>query len=318
MPSKRSTGCHSTVIRCPNCGEDYSITYKRCPFCNEKSSSGGSRSGRASEGTDSARKSGRRVANGSRDSGWSPLRIAGTVVSLAVIASAAWIVMTQIVPLVQRSNLEDPPASLSPAVTQSADVSASPDVTQDPLVTPSAEPSPSAQTPASPAAATGFSISHSDVTLTSAGDSFRLAVTIEPADASGTVTFSSDKPEVASVDENGAVTAKSKGTANITASLPGSDTQTCIVRCNLDGSSGGSSSAVLSLNRTDFTFTSLKDPSVQMKVTGTSSAPSWSIGNTSVATISSSGVVKPVGRGTTTVTCKVDGQTLECIVRCSF
>ena len=55
-----------------------------------------------------------------------------------------------------------------------------------------------------------------------------------------------------------------------------------------------------------------------MKVNGTSSAPSWSIGDTSVATISADGVVRPVGRGTTTITCKVDGQTLKCIVRCNF
>ena len=38
MPNKRATGSRSTVIRCPNCGEDYSVTYKRCPFCEEKAS----------------------------------------------------------------------------------------------------------------------------------------------------------------------------------------------------------------------------------------------------------------------------------------
>ena len=29
------------VIRCENCGEDYSITYKRCPFCDERPGRGG-------------------------------------------------------------------------------------------------------------------------------------------------------------------------------------------------------------------------------------------------------------------------------------
>ena len=24
------------MIRCENCGEDYSVTYKRCPFCDER------------------------------------------------------------------------------------------------------------------------------------------------------------------------------------------------------------------------------------------------------------------------------------------
>ena len=55
-----------------------------------------------------------------------------------------------------------------------------------------------------------------------------------------------------------------------------------------------------------------------MKVSGTSSAPSWSIGDTSVATVSSDGTVTAVGEGNTTLTCTVDGQTLTCIVRCDF
>ena len=55
-----------------------------------------------------------------------------------------------------------------------------------------------------------------------------------------------------------------------------------------------------------------------MKVSGTSSTPTWHIGNTSVATISGDGTVTAVGRGNTTITCTVDGKTLECIVRCDF
>ena len=102
--------------------------------------------------------------------------------------------------------------------------------------------------------------------------------------------------------------------------MAGDYQQECTVRNSVTSasSSGSASSASLSLNKTDFTFGSLSEPAVQMKVSGTSSTPVWSIGNTSVATITEGGLVKPVGRGTTTITCKVDGQTLECIVRCTF
>ena len=31
---KQSPSRRNDVIRCENCGEDYSITYKRCPFCD--------------------------------------------------------------------------------------------------------------------------------------------------------------------------------------------------------------------------------------------------------------------------------------------
>ena len=54
-----------------------------------------------------------------------------------------------------------------------------------------------------------------------------------------------------------------------------------------------------------------------MKVSGTSSPPTWSIGNTAVATVSGDGTVKHVGKGQTTLTCTVDGKTLTCIVRCN-
>ena len=67
-------------------------------------------------------------------------------------------------------------------------------------------------------------------------------------------------------------------------------------------------------SKTDFTFGS-KDADVQMKVKGTDSPVTWASANTSVATVSASGVVKWAGKGTTKITASVDGQVLECIVR---
>ena len=118
MPNKRATGSRSTVIRCPNCGEDYSVTYKRCPFCEEKASAK-KRERYEDDGGDfeieyegdeestSRRSGGKRLAGGSPRRGqgggsWTPLRLAGTVISLVIIAAAIWIVATQIVPLVKR------------------------------------------------------------------------------------------------------------------------------------------------------------------------------------------------------------------------
>ena len=80
--------------------------------------------------------------------------------------------------------------------------------------------------------------------------------------------------------------------------------------------SGTTMSTSLSLNRTDFTL-SKTYPSFQVKVSGTSSTPVWSIGNSAVATVSSNGTVTYVGKGTTTLTCTVDGKTLTCTVRCT-
>ena len=33
---KKAPSRRNDVVRCPKCGEDYSITYKRCPFCEER------------------------------------------------------------------------------------------------------------------------------------------------------------------------------------------------------------------------------------------------------------------------------------------
>ena len=340
MPNKRATGSRSTVIRCPNCGEDYSVTYKRRPFCEEKASAK-KRERYEDDGGDfeieyegdeestSRRSGGKRLAGGSPRRGqgggsWTPLRLAGTVISLAIIAAAIWIVATQIVPLVKRSEI-DPDATPTPPVTQSEGPSQDPDATDAPDDTtpPSLTPEPEA-TPTVPVGqtATGFTLNKSDFTMNDQyPDPVQLTVTFTPAGTTGEITWTSSNPDVATVDATGLVRPGSKtGSATITAAMAGGYQQECTVRNSVTSasSSGSASSASLSLNKTDFTFGSLSEPAVQMKVSGTSSTPVWSIGNTSVATITEGGLVKPVGRGTTTITCKVDGQTLECIVRCTF
>ena len=104
--------------------------------------------------------------------------------------------------------------------------------------------------------------------------------------------------------------------------MPGGVTRTCLVHNSVTSGgstttgSGTTTSTSLSLTRTDFTL-SKAYPSYRVKVNGTSSTPVWSIGNTAVATVSADGTVTYVGKGTTTLTCSVDGQTLTCTVRCS-
>ena len=321
MPNKRATGSRSTVIRCPNCGEDYSVTYKRCPFCEEKASAK-KRERYEDDGGDFEIEYEGDEESTSRRSGGK--RLAGTVISLAIIAAAIWIVATQIVPLVKRSEI-DPDATPTPPVTQSEGPSQDPDATDAPDDTtpPSLTPEPEA-TPTVPVGqtATGFTLNKSDFTMNDQyPDPVQLTVTFTPAGTTGEITWTSSNPDVATVDATGLVRPGSKtGSATITAAMAGGYQQECTVRNSVTSasSSGSASSASLSLNKTDFTFGSLSEPAVQMKVSGTSSTPVWSIGNTSVATITEGGLVKPVGRGTTTITCKVDGQTLECIVRCTF
>lgn len=86
-------------------------------------------------------------------------------------------------------------------------------------------------------------ISHEDVTLRSEGETFRLSVWDSKGSDPDTCTFTSDDPEIASVDEaGGEVTAVSTGTTNITAHATfGSETKdlTCIVRCSWKAEDAG-------------------------------------------------------------------------------
>lgn len=79
-------------------------------------------------------------------------------------------------------------------------------------------------------------ISHSDVTLRSEGETFRLSVWDSKGNKPDTCTFTSDDSEIASVDEaGGEVTAVGTGTTNVTAHVKFGDEAkdlTCIVRCS--------------------------------------------------------------------------------------
>ena len=139
-----------------------------------------------------------------------------------------------------------------------------------------------------------------------------------------TVTWTSSENNVVTVEGDGltaTLTAESLGSATITATMAGGVTQTCLVHNSVtsgassSSGSGSGASGALSLNRTDFTLEA--GQAFQVKVSGTSSTPTWSIGNTAVATVSGDGTVKHVGKGQTTLTCTVDGKTLTCIVRCN-
>lgn len=87
-----------------------------------------------------------------------------------------------------------------------------------------------------------YTLNKNDVTLKKAGASFQLRFSAEPEIEGATVTFTSDKPEIASVDENGTVTAVAPGTATITVAYD-KEIFYCVVRCRWEESSGSSSSS---------------------------------------------------------------------------
>ena len=325
MASKRTRANKPEMIHCPYCGEDYSSTYKHCPFCDEVEPA---EDDYQTDEYDEAPRSrgGKRLVTNTRGGGYgggtSPLKIIGTVVSLALIVAAVIIVITIIRPLVAKGDVDGPADNTTPVESVTPTPDASPSETE-----PAGESTPPvAETPGDTIpegqTATGFTLSKSEFTLSDKWPNpITLTVTFIPDGSAGKITWSSSDPEVVSVDENGKVSHGSKqGSATITATMAGGYTQECIVRCTWTGaSSGGSGSAAATLTPSHSDVTLYKaGESFRFRVSGTDSTPVWSTSNSGVASVDGSGTVTAVSKGTCNVTATVDGQTFTCIVRCNF
>lgn len=238
-----------TLIHCDACGEDYSATYKRCPFCGERSNSAPAPvrtddddDGYVFDGQDafddvpeeapvSRPKGGKRLANaggGRRNGPPAPInwpRLVTFLCSLIIIVAALVIIFTVVYPQLH----QDP----VPNTSQPVSVSEAPTVesSQDPVATTSDEPDVSSEPISSPAVdpsvLTGLAFGRTndyDFTLQQ-GSSWTISLVTTPEDWSGTVTWSSDYPEYATVDANGKVTNVNTTTAMhrvaITASAEG-------------------------------------------------------------------------------------------------
>lgn len=286
---------------CPKCGEEYSDTYRTCPFCEEEEA--------IQKGRPLHRRGGRRVEKRQRGAtggaGGVMMLLTGVII-LGVLAfvffgdQIAGVIgirtdadvgsgdLVQPAPVAADGQQTAPPEADPPADSVPADGTGdSPDAPSEP------------SEPAQPLA-----LSQSSMTI-AAGETARLTAT----GGGGDIIWTTSNENVATVD-GGSVTGKAGGTATITAAS-GGETASCAVTIT---GTPYVSNANLSLNKTDFTLGS-SDPDVTLKVKGTESPVTWASANTSVATVSESGVVKWAGKGTTTVTATVDGQVLECIVR---
>ena len=153
-----------------------------------------------------------------------------------------------------------------------------------------------------------------DITATSLdeGQTVTLTATIVPADATDkSVSWSSSAPDVASVDQNGKVTAIKKGSATITATA-GGKSATCEVTVIARVASVSLDKATLTMKDGEeqtLTATILPENADDKSVSWSSSAPD-------VASVDQNGKVTAIKKGTATITVTtVDGgKTATCEV----
>lgn len=218
--------------RCPVCGEKYSDTYRDCPFCEEEEA--------LREGEKLRR--GRRAAPRSRQFSL----ITPTLIVLIFIMAGLLVYLLygdQLKEKFQKGgeDVTPPTEDVTPVKPEPVQPD-KPDVTEpEPDDTPDSEPGTMPETPTDTTTTTdygkmmalpsGLKLSTEDFTLRSVGET----ATIKASGGSGSYTWASEDEGVASVDQNGKVTAISKGTIKVVVS-DGSKKGVCIVRCNVSGS----------------------------------------------------------------------------------
>ena len=161
-------------------------------------------------------------------------------------------------------------------------------------------------------AVTGVSLNKTELTLTR-GESETLIATVSPPNASNkNVTWESSDPSVATVDQNGKVTAVKAGTATITVKTEdGGKTASCVVtvkKKEVTGIALNKSVVHLTVDNTE-TLIAIVEPEDADDVTII-----WSSSDESIATVDQNGKVTALAVGEATITARVGDYSATCIV----
>lgn len=181
-----------------------------------------------------------------------------------------------------------------------------------------------------------------DVTLHEAGEMFLLNVQVLPADCTDTVMYISSNEEVATVNEEGRVTAVGEGSVVISIFCGEQQTEFHVVcdfaeeeateapaegeteapaegetEAPVEETEAALKDVTLSVKTADMTFkTKGQQSTIKLTCDLTNQEVTWSSENESIATVDKDGIITRVGAGTTTIIGKYGEQTVEIIVRC--
>ena len=149
--------------------------------------------------------------------------------------------------------------------------------------------------------ATDLTLSPTTVAL-QVGDTRQLTATVLPADQTFTVTFTSDKPEVATVDAKGLITAVAEGTTHITAQV-GKLTRQCVVTVSKQAPT-----VKLVVETTTLSIKKGGTAQIKYTVTPTDTSVTFTSDKTDIATVDAQGLVTAVAAGSATIAVDAAGQ----------
>ena len=302
-------------VKCERCDRRYSAIHAKCPHCGAR---------RNKDGKDAS------------EGGSKLPAIIYAIVLIAVVAAVIILVCSA----VRGKNGDLSGAKYTPPVhSDNGGVSSVPgtdptpsqqpddgtgDVGGDTTVTPSPEPTPET-TPAPETTVDSITLDLTDFTLSEIGAQWPIKATLSPSGSEAEIKWISENPSVATVDENGMVTAVNKGTTTVSATAGGVIAE-CIVRITASAPSGGSeeqagTAGTSKLSHTDVTIDSASGErfTLSVKNAPAGASVSYSVDKPEVATVDASGHVQAVAKGTANVTVTVESangtETLKCIVR---
>lgn len=204
-------------------------------------------------------------------------------------------------------------------------------------------PKPQETTPATTAATvetkpcTSINLGTSGIKLKQVGETYLLTVKVQPEETTDKLTFVSGDERVAKVSADGVVTCVGPGETKITVTC-GKVSAVCKVACAIQETETTAETTKSTrettkateketepknnntdthLNIEDMTLF-YKGETAYLEVLNAQGSVTWSVDDSSVATVSGSGTVTAVGYGTTTVRATVGGKSYSCIVRCYF
>lgn len=164
---------------------------------------------------------------------------------------------------------------------------------------------------------TSVSLNQSFINLTE-GNTYQLSASVYPTNATNrNVIWSSSNTSVATVN-NGLVLARSAGTATITCRA--ADGSGEYATCNVSVAPATVYVSSITLNRTSVTLDEGENVQLIASISpssATDKSVSWTSDNTSVATVSSSGLITAKSVGSTIITCKAkdgSGEKATCTV----
>ena len=196
-------------------------------------------------------------------------------------------------------------------------------------------------------ACTGLAVSNSEISLDAVGRAWLLEVTVEPANTTDSITYSSADESVATVSDQGRVTAVGPGKTVITITC-GTVTKECSVECTF-----GEETTVPETTVPETTAAPITEPPTETTPPETTEATeppaenfglfrqddvtlftkgetfefetgdiglseiTWTSDDPSVATVEN-GKVTAVGSGKTVIRGEYNGRTDSCIIRCGF